>query len=178
MARNLSCTLCSRIHQTNEQLMGRDRRFPSSGTGFTMVEIIASVAILLLLASVALPVLQVKAKRARETELRQDLRELRTAIDRYKDFADHGLIATQADTYGYPPDLRTLCDGVPIRTNTAVKFKFLRRIPVDPMTGSTDWGLRSVQDDPDSRGWGGRNVFDVYSKSDRTALDGTSYADW
>jgi general secretion pathway protein G len=162
----------------DEQAMSWEPRFQSAGAGFTFMELIASVTILLLLASIAVPTVQLQAKRSREIELRRALRELRTAIDHYKDFSDRGLIATQADTYGYPPNLEALVEGVPIRTNVSVKFKFLRRIPVDPMTGSTDWGLRSMQDDPDSRSWGGQNVFDVYTKSEKTALDGTPYADW
>lgn len=119
-----------------------------------------------------------EAKRERETELRRDLRELRNAIDRYKHFSDVLVIVPKADTLGYPPDLETLVEGVPMRANGDVKYKFLRRIPVDPMTGTKEWGLRSVQDEPDSRSWGGQNVFDVYTKSDKTALDGTPYADW
>jgi len=101
---------------------------------------------------------------------------MRDAIDRYKDLADRNLIRTEVGSEGYPPDLETLVDGVPIGTDR--KIRFLRRIPVDPMTGQADWGLRSVQDDPDSTSWGGHDVFDVYSKSQATALDGTRYADW
>jgi len=153
-------------------------RFQSSGEGFTFVELAAAVAILLLLTSIALPALRVQAMRSRETELRRDLREMRTAIDRYRDFSSRGLIPTKADTFGYPPELKTLVEGAPVPNDGGFNYKFLRRIPVDPMTGSTDWGLRSMQDEPDSRSWGGQNVFDVYSKSERTALDGTKYADW
>jgi general secretion pathway protein G len=139
---------------------------------------IATIAILLLLSSVALPLVRMQIVRARETELRRDLREMRTAIDRYKYFSDYGMIPTKADTYGYPSDLQSLVEGVPFNGVAGVKYRFLRRIPVDPMTGSTDWGLRSMQDDIDSRSWGGQNVFDVYSKSEKKALDGTAYADW
>ena len=153
-------------------------RFQSSGEGFTLVELIAAVAILLLLSSVALPLVRVQLLRSRESELRRDLREMRSAIDRYKYFTDFGLIATKADTFGYPSDLESLVDGVPFNGIPGMKYKFLRRIPIDPMTGSKDWGLRSMQDDLDSRSWGGQNVFDVYSKSEKTALDGTPYADW
>ena len=153
-------------------------RFQSSGGGFTFVEMISAVTILLLLSSVAVPLVRVQLVRSRETELRRDLRELRTAIDRYKDFSDHAVITVKADTFGYPPDLQSLVDGAPMRANSDVKYKFLRHIPVDPMTGSKDWGVRSMQDDPDSRSWGGQNVFDVYTKSEKTALDGTPYTDW
>jgi general secretion pathway protein G len=142
-----------------------------------LVEVIAAVAILLLLSSIALPLARVQIMRSRETELRRDLREMREAIDRYKHFADAKAIAVKADTFGYPPDLQTLVEGVPGQV-PGLKIKFLRRIPVDPMTGSKDWGLRSMQDDLDSRSWGGQNVFDVYTKSEKTALDGTKYEDW
>ena len=160
------------------EVEGRRGSWPLPGEGFTLMELMAALAILLLLSSVALPLMQVQIKRVRETELRRDLREIRTAIDRYKFFSDSGLIAVKADTLGYPPDLQTLVEGVPNRGLASLKYKFLRRIPIDPMTGSKDWGLRSVQDDPDSRSWGGQNVFDVYTKSEQKGLDGTSYADW
>jgi general secretion pathway protein G len=145
--------------------------------GFTLVEMIAAMTILLLLTTVALPVARMEVQRTKEQELRRDLRTMRNAVDRYKDFADRGMIPTQMDTFGYPPDLKTLVEGVPLKGSKA-KYKFLRKIPTDPMTGSTDWGLRSMQDDPDSRSWGGQDVFDVYSKSQGTGLDGTPYADW
>lgn len=148
------------------------------GCGFTLVELIATMAILLLLTSVALPVARVQVQRAREVELRRALRQVREAIDRYKDFADRGMIPSQADTFGYPPDLETLVNGVPLKGSSTAKYKFLRRIPIDPMTGKADWGMRAMQDDPDSRSWGGQNAFDVYSKTQGTALDGTQYADW
>lgn len=147
-------------------------------SGFTLVELIAAITILLLLTSVALPMARIQIQRTKELEFRRDLRDLRQAIDRYKDLADRGMIPTNADSFGYPPDLETLVKGVPLKGAATAKYKFLRRIPVDPMTGDTDWGLRSMQDDPDSRSWGGGNVFDVYSKSFGTALDGTKYADW
>jgi general secretion pathway protein G len=146
--------------------------------GFTLVELIAAIAILMLLTSVALPLARVQVQRERELELRRNLRQIREAIDRYKDFADRQMIASQPDTYGYPPDLDTLVEGVPLKGSVTLKYKFLRRIPIDPMTGKKDWGLRAMQDDPDSRSWGGQDVFDVYSQSQGTALDGTKYADW
>ena len=114
----------------------------------------------------------------RVVQLRRDLRDLRQAIDRYKDFSDRGMIPVKAESYGYPPDLQTLLDGVPLKGAAKGKYKFLRRIPVDPMTGKADWGLRSMQDDPDSTSWGGENVFDVYCPSTATAVDGTHYSDW
>jgi general secretion pathway protein G len=146
--------------------------------GFTIIELIAAMAILLLLTSVALPLARVQVQRTRETELRRNLREMREAIDRYKDFCDRGMIPPKADTFCYPPDLDTLVNGVPLRGTATAKYKFLRRIPLDPMTGKADWGMRSMQDDPDSQSWGGENVFDVFSKSVGTALDGTHYVDW
>lgn len=146
--------------------------------GFTFVELMASITIILLLTTIALPLARLQIQRAREIELRRDLRQLRDAIDRYKDFADRNMIPVKADTFGYPPDLQTLVDGVTLKGAATAKYKFLRRLPVDPMTDSTDWGMRSMQDDTDSRSWGGQNVFDVYSKSDGTALDGTKYSDW
>ena len=149
-----------------------------SSHGFTLVELIAAITILLLLTTIALPLARVQVQRTREAELHQALRDLRQAIDRHKDFSDRGMIPTKAESFGYPPDLETLVKGVPLKGAATAKYKFLRRIPEDPMTGSTDWGLRSMQDDPDSRSWSGGNVFDVYSKSQGTALDGTRYADW
>ncbi len=149
-----------------------------SGRGFTLVELIAAITILLILTGAALPLARVRVQHQRETELRRALRDLRQAVDRYKDFADRGMIPTKADSFGYPPDLETLVKGVELKGTATARYKFLRRIPADPMTESADWGMRSMQDDPDSRSWGGHNVFDVYSKSQGIALDGTNYADW
>ena len=137
-----------------------------------------SITIVLLLTTIALPLARIQIQRSKEVELRRDLRQMREAIDHYKDFADRGMIPIKADTLGYPPDLQTLVEGVPLKGSINAKYKFLRRLPVDPMTGSPDWGVRSMQDDPDSRSWGGQNVFDIYSKSDATALDGSQYSDW
>jgi general secretion pathway protein G len=139
--------------------------------------IIAS-AILLILASAALPVFRYTMVRQKEVDLRRDLREMRDAIDRYKDLSDQGKIRVEAGSEGYPPDLEALVKGVRLGAGDNSKVRFLRRIPVDPMTGRAEWGLRSVQDDPDSTSWGGQNVFDVYSKSQATALDGTKYSEW
>ncbi|HUA97433.1 MAG TPA: type II secretion system protein [Terracidiphilus sp.] len=148
----------------------------SSGErGLTLVELIVTVAILSVLASAAVPMLWFQYKREKERELRRDLWMMRDAIDRYKDAADKGAFQTKVDSDNYPPDLDTLVNGVEVQGK---KLKFLRRIPVDPMTGNSDWGLRSMQDEPDSDSWGGQNVFDVYSKSQGTALDGTKYSTW
>jgi general secretion pathway protein G len=157
-------------------MKGRRPRVPNQG--FTFVELIAVITILLLLTSLAMPLARVQVRRGREVELRRELREMREAIDHYKAMSDAQMIPVKADTFGYPPDLQTLVDGVAVKGNTKAKLKFLRRIPIDPMTGHADWGTRSMQDDPDSRSWGGQNVFDVFSKVQGTALDGTQYADW
>ncbi len=151
---------------------------PDPQAGLTLLELVVASAILMVLATMALPLARVKIKRDQELELRRALREMRTAIDRYKDAADRGLIAVQAETEGYPPDLATLVDGVALSGAPGRRMRFLRRIPRDPMTNSTDWGLRSVQDAPDSRYSNGKNVFDVFSRSSGVALDGTYYADW
>jgi general secretion pathway protein G len=143
--------------------------------GLTLVELIVTVAILAILASAAVPLARFQAKRQKERILRDDLWTMRKAIDEYKDAADRHAFQTKVDSYNYPPDLQTLVDGVDVQGK---KVKFLRHIPVDPMTGNDDWGLRSMQDDPTSDSWGGQNVFDVYSKSDGTGLDGTKYKDW
>jgi general secretion pathway protein G len=133
------------------------------------------VAILTILSAAALPLVRVRVQREREVELRRDLWEMRDAIDRYKDAADRGAFQTKLGSEGYPPDLDTLVNGVDVNGK---KVRFLRHIPIDPMTGKTEWGLRSVQDEPDSQSWGGQDVFDVYTKSEGTALDGSKYKDW
>jgi general secretion pathway protein G len=142
----------------------------------TLLELIIASTILLILASAAEPLIRITIVRSREAELHRDLREMRNAIDRYKDMADSKAFQTELTSNGYPPDLDTLINGVTIAGNK--KVRFLRRIPVDPMTGQKDWVLRSVQDDPDSTSWSGDNVFDVHSQSQRTALDGTKYSEW
>jgi general secretion pathway protein G len=207
----------------------------------TLLELILTVGILLVLSSAAIPMFRITIQHRKETELRYDLREMRNAIDRYKDDADKNLIRTEVGSQNYPPDLQTLVDGVTVSaggggaggisasalagasgtgqfgsagtpqlgagqaggasqfgqgapggipsigstgsasqamSETPSKVRYLRKIPVDPMTGKADWGLRSVQDDPDSTSWGGSNVFDVYSQSQATATDGTKYSDW
>jgi type II secretory pathway pseudopilin PulG len=221
----------------------------NSMAGVTLLELIFTIGILLVLSTAAVPMFQMTIQRRRESELRYDLREMRTAIDRYKDDADKNLIRTEVGSQNYPPDLQTLVDGVTVSSagagaggisasalagasgtaqfgsagtpqfgaggaggasqfgagagvngtaggtggisslgssgsasqamsETSSKVRYLRKIPVDPMTGKPDWGLRSVQDDPDSTSWGGSNVFDVYSQSQATAVDGTKYSDW
>ena len=181
--------------------------------GMTLLELIMACAILAILSSAAVPLARVTVQRQRESELRRSLREMRTAIDRYKDDADKNLIRTEVGSENYPPDLQTLVDGVTVSAQsggvpgisasalaaasagsastaagaipattaldtTPKKVRYLRKIPVDPMTGKPDWGLRSVQDDADSHSWSGHNVFDVFSQSTVTALDGTQYQDW
>jgi general secretion pathway protein G len=186
---------------------------PDNQAGLTLLELIMACAILLVLASAAIPLARFTVKREKEAELRRDLREMRNAVDSYKDAADRHLIRVEAGTEGYPPDLETLVQGVDLvgqsgpetsagtvagqsalpapqfgstqdeTTNgagaTAIRHvRFLRRIPVDPMTGQATWGLRAVQDPPDSKSWGGKDIFDVYSLSNGTALDSTQYSDW
>jgi general secretion pathway protein G len=143
--------------------------------GVTLVELIVAIALIALLAGTAIPVVRTAIKRERERELRTRLWEMRDAIDRYKDAADRGGMQIKADSQGYPPDLQTMVDGVDVQDK---KVRFLRAIPVDPMTKSADWGMRSNQDDADAESWGGQNVFDVYTKSYGTALDGTKYNTW
>jgi general secretion pathway protein G len=157
---------------------GIQRRTHSSAAGMTLLELIIACAILLVLSSAALPIAKYAVIREKETELRRDLLEMRDAIDRYKEAADRSQIRVQIGSDGYPPDLETMVKPIQLGTSGDMKIRFLRKIPVDPMTGRADWGLRGVQDDADSTVWGGSNVFDVYSKSTGTALDGTKYSDW
>ena len=146
-----------------------------SECGLTLVELIVTVAILAIVASAAVPITRFEVKRQKERELRYDLWQMRDAIDKYKDAADKNAFQTKVDSYGYPPDMETLVNGVDVQGK---KLKFLRRIPVDPMTGKNEWGMRSMQDDPKADSWGGQNVFDVYSKAGGTGLDGTKYSEW
>jgi len=169
------------------------RRVRAIAAGMTLLELIIACAIMLILATTAVPMARVMVVRRKEEDLRIALRQIRAAIDRYKDAADKNQIQVKAGTEGYPPDLGTLVTGVPLSGGQVAggalfggqpaspqkqKIHFLSRIPVDPMTGGTDWGLRSVQDDTDSTSWGGQNVFDVYTKSSGTALNGTRYSEW
>lgn len=158
------------------------RWYRTSSDGFTFLELIVVTAIMMVLASAALPLTRVAMKREREAELRRDLREIRTAIDQFKDWADRGQIAQTELTVGsenYPASLDVLVEGALLANDaTGKRKKFLRRVPIDPMTGTTDWGKRSYQDAPDAKVWGGQNVYDVYSKYDGKALDGTKYKDW
>lgn len=144
-------------------------------SGVTLVELIITVAIIAILATAAIPIAKFQVKREKERELRRDLWEMRDAIDHYKDAAEKGGIITKADSFNYPPDLDTLVTGVEIQTK---KVKFLRKVPIDPMTGQAEWGLRAMQDDTDADSWGGQNVFDVHTKSTQTGLDGTKYSTW
>lgn len=147
----------------------------SAQSGLTLVELIISFTMLSVVALVALQTVHISIQREKERELRRDLWEMRDAIDHYKDFADQGAFQTKLGSEGYPPDLETLVKG---EDYAGKKIRFLRRIPVDPMTGKQDWGMHSNTDDPDSDSWGGNDVFDVYSKSEGTALDGSKYRDW
>ena len=150
--------------------------------GFSFVELLVVTTIILILASAVQPLARVTIQRTREAELRRVLREMRTAIDKFKDAADSGVIPTtelKTNSEGYPPDLQTLVDGVSVANDaTGRKLKFLRRIPVDPTTGDNEWGMRGYQDKPDSTSLNGQNIFDVYSKNQGTGLDGTKYRDW
>jgi general secretion pathway protein G len=150
--------------------------------GFTFIELLVVTTILLILASAVMPLAKVAVQREREAELRRSLREMRTAIDKFKDAVDNGLIGSvdvKLGSEGYPPDLETLVEGVTVAGDASGrKLKFLRRVPMDPITHSAEWGMRAYGDKPDSTSWGGGNVYDVYSKSESTALDGTKYRDW
>jgi general secretion pathway protein G len=160
----------------------RARRRAAGEGGFTFIELLIVSTILIILASAVMPLAKVNSQRVKEAELRRALREVRTAIDRFKDAADAGMISAfdlKPGSENYPADLETLVEGVGVVNDASGrKLKFLRRVPMDPFTGSTEWGLRSYQDRPDSRSWGGQNVYDIYTKADGTALDGSKYRDW
>ncbi len=155
-------------------------RQPAKGErGLTLIELIVAFTIMSLLATMAVPLARVKVRRERERNLRIALREIRTAIDKYKDYSDWKQIPPgKVDSDGYPESLQQLVEGVKLQGSPDKKIRFLRRIPTDPMTNSTDWGLRSTRDDPDSTSWGSQNVFDIYTKSTEKAPDGTPYSDW
>ncbi|HTO77077.1 MAG TPA: type II secretion system protein [Thermoanaerobaculia bacterium] len=146
--------------------------------GFTVVELSVVCAMIAILTAMAIPVAKYSIKRQNEMELKYDLRLMRDALDKYKQYSDTGQIQVQIGSEGYPPDLKTLVDGVQLVGQLNKKQKFLRRIPIDPMTKKAEWGQRSYQDEPDSTSWGGQNVYDVFSLSDARATDGTYYKDW
>jgi general secretion pathway protein G len=144
-----------------------------------LVELIVAFTIMSLLTAMAVPVARYKVRRERETELRHALREIRSAIDRYKDYSDQGLLGPpKMDTEGYPESLEQLVEGVKLSGTVDKKIRFLRRVPKDPLTNSYEWGMRSMQDEPDSKSFGGQNLFDVYTKSTEKAPDGTPYSEW
>jgi general secretion pathway protein G len=182
MVNRLACLMARPLAEARARgkgtvpLGGRRGRRNGLQGGMTLLELIIASFVLLILASAALPVVRVTMVRSKEEQLHKALREIRNAIDRYKDYADLHLIRVEVGSEGYPPDLDTLVK--PVEIGPTRKVRFLRRIPVDPMTGRADWNLQSIQDDADSTSWGGSNVFDVHSKSQGTALDGTRYADW
>lgn len=158
------------------------RKLRESSDGFSFIELIVATAIMMILASAAMPLARISIKRQKEIELHRDLREMRAAIDSYRDAVSSGLIggiSVNAMSEGYPPDLTTLVEGV-VRANSqsGSKIKFLRRVPIDPMTGKAEWGLRATGDDTKSTTWGGTNVYDVYSKSEDRALNGSKYKEW
>jgi general secretion pathway protein G len=142
------------------------------------VEAVVVVTVLAILAAVALPVAKFTQKRLKEAELRQELRSMRNAIDEFKRYSDAGLLPVELGTEGYPPDLETMVEGVDVVGQVNLKKRFLRQIPIDPMTGEAEWGLRSYQDEPDSTSWGGENVYDVYSLSEGVGLNGVPYSEW
>ena len=146
--------------------------------GFTLIELIATITIISILVGLSLPLARNSLKRERERQLHENLREMRTAIDKYKEASDLGRIEVPPDTEGYPQSLDVLVDGVQLLGQAGKNIKFLRKIPIDPMTNSTDWGKRSYQDKPDATSWGGQNLYDVFTRSTGTALDGTKYKDW
>src|SRR6266853_4203368 len=159
---------------TLQRFHHRPRTKPAKG--FTLLELIVAATILSILTMMALPLARVTIQREKEKELRRALWEMRDAIDNYKQASERGAFQIKADSGGYPPDLETLVKGV--EAQGVNKLRFLRSIPIDPMTKNKEWGLRSMQDDPDSDSWGGQSVFDVYTKSEGAGLDGTRYKDW
>jgi general secretion pathway protein G len=178
MSRNRRSSGASAKQHRTPVFVPEHRRTRAIAAGMTLLELMVACSILLVLATVALPLTRVTVIRQREQLLRYDLRQMRDAIDRYRDAADKGMFQVQAGTENYPPDLDTLVHGVQLTGAQDRRMRFLREIPVDPLTQTKDWGLRSVQDDADSTSWGGQDVFDVYSRATGTALDGSKYSDW
>jgi general secretion pathway protein G len=158
------------------------RWFRRTSPGFTFIELIVTTAVLMVLASALLPIARISIRRQRETDLRKTLRDVRTAIDRFKTDYDLGRIGGTEIAFGsegYPASLQQLVDGVRVNNDpSGRKIRYLRRIPIDPVTGNTDWGMRSYQDDPRATVWGGGNVFDIFSKAEGVGLDGTKYKEW
>ncbi|HQR47230.1 MAG TPA: type II secretion system protein [Thermoanaerobaculia bacterium] len=152
--------------------------FRSRSRGYSLTELVMVVACILILTAAIVPVTRLGVQRQREAELREALRVMRSAIDDYKRLSDQGLIPIDIGTEGYPKTLEALVEGVDLVGQVKKKRRFLRRIPVDPMTQKAEWGLRSYQDEPDARSWGRQNVYDVYSLSDGTSLDKSKYKDW
>ncbi|MEE9561486.1 MAG: type II secretion system protein [Thermoanaerobaculia bacterium] len=154
------------------------RRGDGRPAGYSLVELIIVCVLLVILAAVALPTARYTIKRGKEIELRAALREMRNAIDEHKRYSDAGLIPVELGTDGYPRELEVLVEGVDVVGQIAKTARFLRRIPLDPMTGEAEWGMRSYQDEWDSSSWGGENVFDVYSLSEGMGLNKVSYQLW
>lgn len=154
------------------------RAHPQRAAGFTIAEMVIVAAILAILSAAVIPLVHTTGKRTKEIELRSALREMRYAIDEYKRYSDAGLLPVDLGTDGYPSELELLVEGVDVVGQVDKKVRFLRRIPVDPMTGEAEWGLRSYQDDPDSLSWGGENVYDVFSLSQGVGLNGIPYEEW
>jgi general secretion pathway protein G len=178
IGRDAACRVCEKVRDLEMTLPADKPRLQMSYRrqhGFTLIELIVATAIIVILTGLAIPLAKVTVQRERERELRYDLWTMRNAIDRYKDAADRGAFQIKVGSEGYPPDLETLVKGVDVQGK---KLRFLRKIPIDPMTGKEEWGMRSMQDDPTSDSWGEQNVFDVYTKSQATAIDGTKYKDW
>ena len=160
------------------KLRPRPLRPSRSQAGYTLAELVMVAAVMVILAGVALPSVKFTARRTKEMELRSDLRDMRSAIDEYKRYSDMGLIPVDLGTDGYPKDLDVLVEGVELAGQVDKKLKLLRRIPVDPMTGEAEWGLRSYQDEADATSWGGEDVYDVYSLSGAVGLNGVPYREW
>jgi general secretion pathway protein G len=149
------------------------------GAGFTLLELLVTATVLMILASAVVPMARNGIQRQKEIELRRALREIRTAIDEYKAAVDQQKIKPPPpEAMGYPPTLDELVEGVPMTGRFSGRVRFLRRIPVDPLTGRAEWGLRSVNDEPKSATWGGGSVFDVFSQAHGSAMNGTAYRDW